>query len=591
MKKHVFSILLVSAAAGLGTAAFIGGNNMQSAKAEGEEPKTWMVTVRCDFAAPKGWGDVSDYKFHCWGDGGNDTYASMSNIVNHTFITDVVMTDSQTINGGQFMFKQSGVQKYSMNVDLSATKDSHSKAYISDYDNETGWTEDFSEEGHPWKFNVVDFTTSDSMFITDSVNAVNFTADPSKAEYNIKNFEVTDTSTVYSFNIAGLELESSIIKSGCASLITADANGFTFNEVGNYDIYYSSIPNDGYVWISKQEPVIENYSLKVNDTTYNLVKNGEDTDEYVTEENVEVKAGDILAFYGDETLQTIIPKAIGNNNCYSDAGVTTVLLDMNAKIYVDFKAGTVFCGGMTYGKFGMVVNNSYVEMAQNMNPVDPSFTEWTALGVSFAKDDVIKFVDNTSSTSGAVVFKVGTINSYSIADSFEVDADGAIKCIAEDGVDTDVYVKFKSGADEVYFGSVSEDDAAARAFAKAFNEAMENVCVADGSTEGSALQAAWGEMATAYGSLLQSAQEKVKGASISSLTTVMATFAAKYDYIYTKYGVSLSLTNFADRTISARSINIARNNSNVAILVIASISIVAFAGLGLFLAKRKKEAK
>lgn len=571
MKKMIFSTLLASIAIGVGTVAFVGGNQLTSANAETDP--TWITTIQCDFSQPQTWGGVTRYQFHGWGNGA-DLKRDMSELSNGLFTCDVALGDSQTLNGGQFIITQNGAEKWSFDIGMSASKASHSKIHSSSFVG--NWEGD--------KYHCADFTTSNDI----KLGSTSFVEDAANGQYKIADFVVTDTSTVYNFTIGNkTSYGSEIIKSGCASLISAATGGFTFASAGTYDIYFSSVSNNGFVWISKQAAEVV-YTLKVNDAVYDLVKNG-DTSEYKTTEDITVSKDDVLACYADGELQTINPKAMGNNNCYSNDGVTTVLLNMTSKIYVDFTAGTIFCGGMTFGKFGMVVNDNYVELSQNDTPVDPTFTEWVKTGVSFAKDDVIRFINNTSDSSLPVIFDVAKINEFSVADSFDV-VGGSIKCIADEGVETDVYVKFKYGEDEVYFGSVAEDDAAAREFAKTFNSSFEAICKLDNTTDKSTLASKWAEFATSYGELIEAAQEKIKNTSASSLNADMAAFAEKYDYIYSKYGVELSLVNFAARTVSARGIRV-NNNTNITLIVICSITVISFVGFGIFLAKRKKEVK
>lgn len=363
---------------------------------------------------------------------------------------------------------------------------------------------------------------------------------------------------------------------------------------GTYTPYFKA--NDTSIWISAIEET-HTYRLDVThgDTTvdsYNVVVH--EGTEFVTETNVPVVAGDTLAFYKDDVIQTINPKIIGNNNCYSDNGVTTVLLNMNAKIYVDFANGTCFCDGMTFGEFGLVVDNNYVRMTYNNNPVDPSFTEWYKQGYTFAEGADIKFVDTTLTNSVAKVFSVLKINEVAKNKGFEV-LDGHLLCTADGGKTTDIYVKFKTDADEVYFGDVTEDVQAAIDFAKAFNDSIGGVCKADASTDKTAMKEAWAAMSADFSKLIGAAQNIIKSATTEHANDDIKAFAAKYDYVFAKYGTAWELNNFAGRTPAASApftyALSANNNTLITIVVICSVSSVTLLGVILLIKRRKNLVK
>lgn len=333
-----------------------------------------------------------------------------------------------------------------------------------------------------------------------------------------------------------------------------------------------------------------------SDMTINTVNIIEHTStEFKTENPVSVVAGDVLVFYIDGVIQTINPKPIGNNNCYSDSGRATILFDMTATIYVDYAAGTVFCGGLPYGEFGLVVNQQFVRMTHNETPADPSFTEWYKEGYTFAENDVIRFVDLTGTNKTPVVFDIPTINSFS-TEGFEVIDDSYIKCVAEGGKTTNIYVKFKSGVDEVYFGDMEEDLAQAIDFAKVFNESIGGICKADGTTTTTSLQSNWNTLNSDFSALLDNAKLRLKNASNSSGSDDLKEFAAKYDYVYGKYGESLELVNFASRSVtpigsSKLGISASNNLNNstwiIAVIAVTSMSLLA----GIVFIQRRKSIK
>jgi len=331
------------------------------------------------------------------------------------------------------------------------------------------------------------------------------------------------------------------------------------------------------------------YKIKVNTTEYKLVQNPGNANEYMTSTDIIVNSGDTIKYFYDDNEVATTVKSAGNNNCWSNSGVATVCLNMASKIYVNIDK-TIFCDGLTIDTFGMSLNNNYVEMTLNTSPSDPSFIEYYVTGVPFAVDDVIKFVDTSSSNSNANVFGIKKINDYSI-DNFKVDGD-AIKC--KTACSSSVYAKFKLDNDEVYFGSVSEAEATATTYATGFNSAIQDVCVAYGSTDIEALQTAWGLQSTAYSAIIESAQTLLTDATASSTNPTLKEFAKKYDYVYGIYGILLEEVggDFASRNVLSSSnplaIDVATDNGSLIAIVIV-VSIVSLTALDiLIILKRRK---
>lgn len=333
-----------------------------------------------------------------------------------------------------------------------------------------------------------------------------------------------------------------------------------------------------------------------SDTTvssYNVVNHNEN--EYKTETSVSVVPGDLLAYYVDDSIQTMTAKVVGNNNCFTnDKGEVEVSLYMDSTIYINFTNSTIFAGGMTQGEFGLVVDKHYVRMSHNEHPVDPTFTEWYKKGYSFAENAVIEVVDTTKNegVGGPVIFSVLKINEHSTA-GFEI-VDSKLKCSASGGKTTDIYVKFKSGFDEVYFGDVSEADAAAIAYAVSFNEKIGGVCKADGSTSTSELATKWSEVATEFASVIEAGQTILTNATKDHANDDIKEFAKKYDMVFGKYGTSLSLSNFASRSVSesAPYIPVVTNNqTQIMVIVICSIASLSALGIILVIKRRRTNIK
>ena len=366
---------------------------------------------------------------------------------------------------------------------------------------------------------------------------------------------------------------------------------------GTYTPYVKAGDNNK-IWISAIE-IQHTYELNVLsgaiNTKYNLVENPDKAGELMSETEIALKSGDVISYIVDSEVVTANAKKIGNNNCWNNGGKTTVCLNLEDKVYVDKNEKTIFCGGLVHDKFYMSVNDAPVELKYNEEPVDPSFIEYYTTGYAFNENDVIKFVDTTSTNENAVVFSVLKV-SESSTKGFKV-VDDKLMCTAEGGKQTDIYVKFKSGADEVYFGDVSEDLAAAIKFAQEFNTALESVCVAQGQTVVADLQAAWQAQATSFGSLMEAAQTILKDATTEHSNLDIKAFAAKYDYVYSHYTSELEDYggNFVDRTPVAASpflFGLANDNSTlITIVVICSVSSITLLGAILLIKRRRNAVK
>lgn len=365
---------------------------------------------------------------------------------------------------------------------------------------------------------------------------------------------------------------------------------------GHYTVYFKTQNDPHTIWIGAIE-VEHDYSLTVthSDTTTEDVKLIPNVDsEFMTEKDVEVVAGDTLAFFIDGKLQTVNPKTIGNNNCHSEDGVLTVTVNMNAKIYVDFVAGTCFCGGLEVNKYYMTVDNNVVSLAYNATPDDPSFNEWYVEGVSFSKGAVIRFVDTLDTYNNATQFDVLKLNDSS-KEGLDV-VDNKLVCVADDGVSGNVYLKLKNGEDEIYFGNISQALAQAIDYADIFNAKLAHVCKADNTTDLNALEAAWEDCENGYGLMIEATQNILKSATAEHSNESIREFAKKYDYVFAKYSAALKLNNFAERNVSfnqdAYAIGLtASENANFSLVAIIVISVLATSVAALAIVNRKKRAK
>ena len=303
-------------------------------------------------------------------------------------------------------------------------------------------------------------------------------------------------------------------------------------------------------------------------------------------------AGETVAVYKDGVATTDFTfKAIGNNNVDSQG---KVLVSTTDRVYVDVSAKTIFVGGLAFGGYHMLVNGSFVEMTKNLHPMDESYREYSSGMVDFKKDDVVRFVDTTGDGvhEHAHIFDITTINTSSLAGCFAA-VDGHL--VAQKDCEVSVYLKLKSGADEVYFGEVEEKVQKAAEFATAFNSSIGGVCKWDHySTDEDALKDAWQAQVTAFGLLNVNVQQELKDADTTHNVHAIAEFIAKYELVASRYGTKLGNNyNFLEKTIVPAAnpyINnapIAANNA-VMIAIVSVIALVSVASIVTVIVIKKK---
>lgn len=441
---------------------------------------------------------------------------------------------------------------------------------------------------------------SHNSWTADSTSKMSY--DSTKAEYSSEvELEKGDVFKVVSYSrFAGTYYGWEVLESGDGSarnagqIIAADSSekpDMKVDVAGSYTPYFKT--GSSTIWISAIE-ISHVYTLVVGGDDVALVQNPGNPNEYMTSEPISLESGNVVSYECDgAAVSGQTAKSIGNNNLWNDNGTLKVCLDITANVYVDVINKTIFCSGLDVNKFYMSVNDVPHALTHNENPADPSFNEYYIEGYSFEHGDVIKFVDTKDTNSNAVVFSVLNINEYSKG-GFSV-IDNELVCSEPLGTMTNLYVKFKSGADEVYFGDVSEDLAAAIDYAEQFNDMTDDVCVGYGETVVGDLQAGWSAMAVIYDDVLASGKLILQGADESHSNPAIAAFAHQYDYIIAHYSAELAAHggNFVSRTPVSVAINNHQvfnvsNESSIAIVVIVSVvavtSIAAF-----FVIKRRKE--
>ena len=316
---------------------------------------------------------------------------------------------------------------------------------------------------------------------------------------------------------------------------------------------------------------------KVDDTQYKAT-------------GVDLSAGDTVTGYTIEgESHAVTSRAVANNNLTKDM---KVLVDVeDADIYFGVSDSTIYISGLPLGGYHILKNGrTFIEM----NPTDPfeEYVQYCSIKLEFAVNDTIQFIDCTGTTPEAegrpCVWTISKINEEGLGDHFEYDSEGGvIKC--KTACETAVYMKLKSGLDEIYFGAVAEWVEEVLDFVAGFKTAMQESCSTEASGKKAAVEAAWGAQATAFGQLSDEAKAEIKLGNSSSLEEVQE-FADRYSGILSQH-YDWELDNFLDWDVApARNIgNYELTSDNAALIIIvtlASLSVLAFATL-LILKKRK----
>ena len=357
-----------------------------------------------------------------------------------------------------------------------------------------------------------------------------------------------------------------------------------------YGVYYN--PTSG--WYSLVDEVEHVYTVKVGATSYDLVpNNGNEYKLDVEGDKIEMVHGTTVAVYKDGVLdESFDLKPIGNNNLDAES---KIIADSEGQIYVDMDAKTLFVGGLPFGGYHLLKSDAIVEMT-HIEDYD-GYHQYMAASVSFAVNDTIKFIDTDGVDHLPIVWAIGIVNEAGLGANFEVVKNNLeevlyIKC--KTACEASVYMKLKSGLDEVYFGEVPEYIEEAIEFANNFEQAMAESCSAEAELKQAAVELAWSEAATAYAGLTDEAKDELYLGSLSSQLEVRE-FAERYVAIYQQHGGHWELADFLEWHIEP---NIRFNNmfgeivggSNTMIIVIsiAAASVLAF-GIALYLKKRKQK--
>ena len=329
----------------------------------------------------------------------------------------------------------------------------------------------------------------------------------------------------------------------------------------------------------------EAHVLTIGGKTVNLTKSGET--EYVAHE-VALSAGDTVTSYTIEgSPVAVTSKKVANNNL--DVNKKVIANVASADIYFDTSANTLWISGLPAAGQHLLKNgNTAIEMTHT----DPygDYDQYASGMLTFAANDTIKVLNTGADDSYAVVWCPEIVaTSTALTGKFVYDSENHVmKCVS--ACSAAVYLKIKSGVDEVYFGDVPEYVEEAVEYVNGFKSAMATACSAQNKQ--SAVELAWAAQAEAFSGLTSQAQAEIRK-GLTSLVSEIQEFAQRYISIKQQHS-TWHLDNFLDITIppSGRIATIfdtiITSESSVAIIIVA-IAVVSFASLAVYLVIKKRK--
>lgn len=318
-----------------------------------------------------------------------------------------------------------------------------------------------------------------------------------------------------------------------------------------------------------------------------------DENQYVAH-GVALSAGDTVTKYtieGEE--QTITSRATVNNNLTKEM---KILVDVaSADIYFNTQDNTLYVSGLPLeGQHILKNGTTLIEM----NPTDPyeGYNQYCSIKLSFAVNDTIKFIDctgaNPEAEGRALVWTISKIAEGGLGDHFEYDSEHQqLKC--KTACETAVYMKLKSGLDEIYFGAVAEWVQEVIDFADGFESAMAGACSTEGKeAKKAAVEAKWAEQTAAFAELSDDAKNELKLGESSSLPEVQD-FAERYISIKQQHS-DWTLTNFLEWEIPSnpayQGLELANDgNYGTLIVIVIAISTASTIALGTLLIIKKRK--
>ena len=440
-------------------------------------------------------------------------------------------------------------------------------------------------------FNSWNTSTFEGAVRMDSPSTGKYTASLSLAANNRFEVVYATSSSVEWQNWGGLETSRAANTLYPVTGQTGDSQkSVTVTNAGNYNVsvtfedfkaYYKVVPIDYFNGAT--------FKLYVGSTEYTATQITEYT---YTFTGVSLTSGQVLSYKRNSTTVSVASaKLDATNNLESSR--TVVSNNANATVVIDVFDATIYSNLGVQEGFHMLRNGVITTLTRNESPSDPSFIEYYSEAISFSANETIRFVDvKGSGETLPVVFDVLKINSGGLGNKFD-STSGVLK--AKEAVTSAVYLKLKSGNDEVYFGTISEAEQKAIDFAAAFNSAISSVCNSQGGTTISALRTAWQTQKTNFGNLLAASKTILKNATESDHVETIREFVKKYIYVASKYTTQLGDGyNFLNKTIPNRAhflsplINSSVSSSSLIVIVLV-LGITGLSVGGYFLIRRKKQ--
>lgn len=313
-----------------------------------------------------------------------------------------------------------------------------------------------------------------------------------------------------------------------------------------------------------------------------------DGDEYVAHD-VDLSAGDaVTAFTIEGEASEVTSKKVANNNLSESKVVIADVED--ADIYYNIADKNLWISGLPAAGQHLLLNNkSAIEMIHT-DPYE-EYDQYASGKIEFKANDTIKVLNTGADDSYAVTWCPKIVaTSKELAGKFIYDeANEQMKCTAD--CSAAVYLKIKSGVDEVYFGDVPEYVEEAVEYVEGFKTAMATACSAEGKK--AAVEAAWAAQALAYGELSEQAQKEVKLGGYSLVEEIIE-FGGRYISIKQQHS-DWTLENFLEWDIPASSryggmdfASEANNSTMIIIISIAAASVLAFTTLLVFKKRKQK---
>lgn len=285
---------------------------------------------------------------------------------------------------------------------------------------------------------------------------------------------------------------------------------------------------------------------------------------------VALSAGDAVTAYKIEgETVAVTSKKVANNNL--SEGKVIIADVASADIYYDVSAKTLWVSGLPAAGQHLLING---HTAVEMHHTDPyeGYEQYASGSMTFAANDTIKVLNTGVDDSYAVIWCPEIVaTSSKLAGKFVYDSENhQMKCVT--GCTAAVYLKIKSGVDEVYFGDVPEYVEEAIDYANGFKSAMSGACSTAESGKQAAVEAAWALQATAYSELSTQAKEEIQKGG-SSIADEVIEFSGRYVAIKEQHP-TWDLDDFLGwkpEAVPAHISDVNHNVDNTALIVIISV--------------------